>query len=110
MYRWLVSYKEEHPGSTLVPRIYDKNPKLLGRWVSTQRSKCKKKRTCETYERQLLRLVHKKKVVNKIRVGMHLDRTAHFGIIFVLFCWWRRRRQKIAQSLILGLTPYYIGK
>ena len=34
MHQCLVSYKEEHAGSTMVPRDYDKYPKL-GRWVST---------------------------------------------------------------------------
>ena len=42
MYQRLASYKEEHSGSTLVPRVDDKYPKL-GQWVSNQRSFCKKK-------------------------------------------------------------------
>ena len=42
MYRRLVSYKEEHGGSTLVPKEYEQDPQL-GSWVSTQRQRCKKK-------------------------------------------------------------------
>ena len=42
MYQRLLSFREEHAGSTLVPMKYDTDPQL-GKWVSTQRSKCKKK-------------------------------------------------------------------
>ena len=42
MYQRLVSYKDEHNGSTLVPSKYKEDPKL-GNWVSTQRYECKKK-------------------------------------------------------------------
>ena len=41
MYQRLVSYKEEHNGSTLVPLKYDQDP-VLGRWVRTQRRLYKK--------------------------------------------------------------------
>ena len=36
MFHWLVTYKEEHAGLTLVPQKYDKDPQL-GHWVSHQR-------------------------------------------------------------------------
>jgi len=42
MYQRLVSYKEEHNGSTLVPFKYKEDPKL-GNWVRNQRRRCKKK-------------------------------------------------------------------
>jgi len=42
MYERLVSYTEEHDGSTLVPRKYHVDPKLGG-WVHNQRQGCRKK-------------------------------------------------------------------
>jgi len=43
MYHELLSYKEQHGGSTNVPHDYRKNGAKLGRWVLNQRHFCKKK-------------------------------------------------------------------
>ena len=43
MYQRLVSYQEEHDGSTLVPQKYI-NDLELGKWVSTQRLRCKQEK------------------------------------------------------------------
>ena len=42
MYQRLISYKEEHDGSTMVPSKYDAYPQL-GHWVHRQRILLKKK-------------------------------------------------------------------
>lgn len=42
MYQKLVRYKQTHDGSTRVPQRYDEDLPL-GRWVSEQRKRCKKK-------------------------------------------------------------------
>jgi hypothetical protein len=49
--RSLVNYKEEHDGSTDVPRYYEKD-KDLGYWVKNQRDK-RKHGSCERMEKRI---------------------------------------------------------
>ena len=48
MFHRLVVYKEEHNGSTMVPRSYDKDP-TLGHWVRRQRDNFRNKKLLKNW-------------------------------------------------------------
>ena len=42
MFKKLIEYKKQHEKNTMVPKEYDKDPKLAGHWVILQRCYYKK--------------------------------------------------------------------